>query len=381
MRGIGPHIILDKSVLEMLSGDEFLLLTEYFRLVVPPVLIEEIVADLELKPTERRLPDVVVKRLADRMREALGFEPVDYVQAVAGNLIGHHIPMFGQVPIGPRPNAYRTADGEGFIYDRKPEQDFWERLAIGKFEPTDVGRARQWRNQISQIDLQKMHRELSPSAKYAFGPVVSCQDVLLLVDRYMEDTDREAQGDLIKDCAAFVGLSEDHQNAALRRWEDLNYPKFRDFTPYAAYVTRLNSAFAIGVSTGLLTTRSTNAIDLQYLCYAPFTMVFTSADRFHETMWPAAAGRNTFVHGAELKADLRERLQRRAAGREVKRSGFHPPRSDDSVITKVFDIYMRAEGPSDRQQKRSPRTVDELDPQTRERLKKVWEEIDKRRGG
>jgi hypothetical protein len=31
MRGIGPHIILDKSVLEMLSGDEFSLLTEYFR--------------------------------------------------------------------------------------------------------------------------------------------------------------------------------------------------------------------------------------------------------------------------------------------------------------------------------------------------------------
>jgi hypothetical protein len=58
----------------MLSGDEFSLLTKYFRLVVPPVLIDEIVADLELKPTERRRPDVVVKRLAERMRKALGYE-------------------------------------------------------------------------------------------------------------------------------------------------------------------------------------------------------------------------------------------------------------------------------------------------------------------
>jgi len=65
MLGIGPHVILDKSVLEMLSGDEFSLLTEYFRLVVPPVLTEEIVADLELKPTERRLPDVVVALKGD----------------------------------------------------------------------------------------------------------------------------------------------------------------------------------------------------------------------------------------------------------------------------------------------------------------------------
>jgi hypothetical protein len=96
----------------MLSGDEFSLLTKYFRLVVPPVLIDEIVADLELKPTERRLPDVVVKRLAERMRKALGYEPVDYVQAVAGNLLGAAIPMFGQVPIGSRPNAYRTALGK-----------------------------------------------------------------------------------------------------------------------------------------------------------------------------------------------------------------------------------------------------------------------------
>jgi hypothetical protein len=373
MLGIGPHIILDKSVLEMLSGDEFSLLTRYFRLVVPPVLIEEIVADLELKPCERRLPDVVVKRLAQRMREALGYEPVDYVQAVAGNLMGHNIPMFGQVPIGPRPNAYRTSDGEGFIYDRNPEQEFWDRLATGKFESSDSGRARVWRNEISHIDLQKMHRDLSPSAKLAFGPSASCQDVLLLVDRYMENTDHAAQSDLIRECAAFVGLSEDGRNAVLYRWEGLRRPKFRDFAPYAAYVTRLNSAFVIGVSTGVVTTRSTNVIDLQYLYYAPFTMVFTSADRFHETMWLAAAGRNTFVHGAELKADLRDRLQRSAAGQESKRRGFHPPRSEDSVITKVFDIYMRPEIPR-RERDDLPRTIDDLEPEIRDNFKKIFEE-------
>ena len=115
MSGIGPHIILDKSVEQLLSGDEFSLLTESFRLVVPPVLTEEIVADLELKPTERRLPDVVVKRLAGKMAEAVGYEPVDYVQAVAGNLMGYDIPMFGQVPIGPRPNAYRSF-GRGRVH-------------------------------------------------------------------------------------------------------------------------------------------------------------------------------------------------------------------------------------------------------------------------
>lgn len=67
-------------------------------------------------------------------------------------------------------------------------------------------------------------------------------------------------------------------------------------------------------------------------------------------------------------------------GQKVRGVGIHPPRFDGSVITKVFDIYMRAEEPADRPRERSPRTVDELDPETRERLKKVWEEIDKRKG-
>lgn len=77
---------------------------------------------------------------------------------------------------------------------------------------------------------------------------------------------------------------------------------------------------------------------------------------------------------------LRERHHRQMDGQKVRGVGIHPPRFDGSVITKVFDIYMRAEEPADRPRERSPRTVDELDPETRERLKKVWEEIDKRKG-
>lgn len=280
----------------------------------------------------------------------------------------------------PQTERLPNCSGEGFIYDRKPEQEFWERLAAGVFEASEV-RAREWREKIAQIDLQKLHRALVSSGRQALGPVSSCHDILLIVDRHMENPGADVQRKLISECAVFVGLNEDGQKAVLRRWEGLHRPKFRDFAPYAAYVARLNLTFAIGVSTGVVTTRSTNAIDLEYLFYAPFTMVFTSADRFHETMWPAASGRNTFVHGAELKADLRERYRRQMEGQKVRGVGIHPPRIDDSVITKVFDIHMGAEEPVDRPRERSPRTVDELEPEIQERLKKVWEEIDKRKGG
>jgi hypothetical protein len=193
--------------------------------------------------------------------------------------------------------------------------------------------------------------------------------------------DAGIQNFFVRESALMIGFNEAGQSAVLRRWESLNRPSFRDFAPYAAYVSRLHATFAIGVSTGVITTRPTNAIDLQYLCYAPFCMVFASADRFHETMWPAVAGRNSFVHGSELKADLRMRLQRRAAppdGETAERRGVHPPRIDGSVITKVCDIYLTPE-PTRRDHASSPCTIDDLDARTRERLKKAFDAIDRRK--
>jgi hypothetical protein len=376
MLGLGPHIIIDKSVLEMLSGDEFSLLTEYFQLVVPPVLIEEIVADLALKPKERRLPEDVVRRLARRMAEAVGYESVHYVQAVGGNLLGHDVPMFGQVPIGGRPNAFSTEDGDGFIYDQVPEQQFWQRLAAGEFDSSDAERAKAWRRDIAHIDLEALQRNWSPIAKTHFF-----DDVLLGVDKAMENADDTVQENLIKGAVACIGFSDVAEKVVLTRWERMSRPKFRSFAPYAAYVTRLFMTFAAGVSSSVITTRSTNLIDLQYLCYVPFCSVFSSGDRFHETMWPAAAGRNSFVRGAELKADLRRRHQRRSTGADTRR--IHPSRSDGSVITRMHDLYGIPESQSskspERKQEGKIQTIEDLDPETQERLKRAFEEMNQAR--
>jgi len=383
MLGIGPLIILDKSVLQMLSADEFSLLTDYFRLVVPPVLIEEIIADLELKANERTIPEDVVRRLASRMAEARGYESVHYLYALGGSLLGGYVPMCGPVPIGNRPNAFHTDDREGFIYDKVPEQQFWERLASGRFDAQDKERAQRWRRDLSQIDLEKIHRDLSGQSRQAFGKLTSCDEIVRIVDLSMENADATVQLALVRGAALMAGFDQSGQSTVLRRWEALNRPKFRDFAPYAAYVSRLHATFAVGVSSGVITTRATNAIDLQYLCYAPFCMVFASADRFHETMWPAVAGRNSFVHGAELKLDLNSRCEQMAAqsasAEATARRGIRPPRNEGSVITRMCDIYLIPEPTRRDKAAATPRTIDELDESTRERLKKAFEAIDRRR--
>jgi hypothetical protein len=378
---VGPLTILDKSALQMLNEEEFSFLTRYLSLVVPPVLIDEIVADLKLKPTERTIPENVVKALARKMANAVGAIPVHYAEAVAGNLFGGDVTMFGQVPIGDRPNAYPTYDGEGFIYDQVPEQEFWDRLASGRFSEQDMVRAAEWRRSAKAIDLEAIQRTWAGPRKQFFGPIHSGFDLALAVDRFMEQDGEGFQENMIRNSAASVGLNELGQKAVIDRWQNLDRPKFREFAPYAAYVTRLYLAFVIGIGAGVVTTRATNYIDLQYLNYVPFCMVFSSADRFHELMWSVSAGRNSFVSGEELKSDLKARndaCRNASSSASAQHSAVeYPPKFAGSIINKVWDIYIIPQPPQ--REESQIRTIDDLDPETQARLRKAFQEIDRRK--
>jgi hypothetical protein len=120
---IGPLLILDKSTLHMLSTEEFSELSMNFMLVVPPVLIKEIIADLKTKRKDR-VPEDTVAVLARRMTHAHGGEPVHWQHLVSGNLFGQGVPMFGPVPIGMRDNVFRTKDGRGLVYDTVQSKGF-----------------------------------------------------------------------------------------------------------------------------------------------------------------------------------------------------------------------------------------------------------------
>jgi hypothetical protein len=63
---IGPLLIFDKSFVEMLNPEEVSELSMHFKFVGTPTLIGEIIADLKLEPSERRVPSDVVKALGNR---------------------------------------------------------------------------------------------------------------------------------------------------------------------------------------------------------------------------------------------------------------------------------------------------------------------------
>lgn len=61
---IQPHLIPDKSVLQMLNPRELFELEIFFQVTGTPILTNEILADLEKPPGKNRLPRDMVKALA-----------------------------------------------------------------------------------------------------------------------------------------------------------------------------------------------------------------------------------------------------------------------------------------------------------------------------
>ena len=60
----------------------------------------------------------------------------------------------------------------------------------------------------------------------------------------------------------------------------------RSFAPYAYHCLRVQLLYYTGMMQGFFGTRSSNVVDLEYLCYTPFAFVFCSGDKLHRQIAP-----------------------------------------------------------------------------------------------
>jgi hypothetical protein len=150
-----------------------------------------------------------------------------------------------------------------------------------------------------------------------------------------------------------------------------------EFAPYAASVLRLFLTFVCGLARGFIGPRPTNYIDLQYLYYSPFCMVFVSNDKFHREMWRATSGVHSFVWGQDIKDDLRRRIAGRGKMNEsatdaTNKQGSSPPHS---VITEMWGTYMRPTEKSE--QLGRAKTFEDLDPAIQRQFRDAVKEFDR----
>jgi hypothetical protein len=149
----------------------------------------------------------------------------------------------------------------------------------------------------------------------------------------------------------------------------------KEIAPYAISITRLYLTFIGALARGFMGPRASCYIDLQYLFYAPFGMVFASNDRFHRDLWGATSGRNSFAWGADLKADLSARVAIRKNPDDA--SERFPVELPGSIINQLWKRYIK-HYPTPAETLRKPETIDDLEPDVRDailRAGKVFDEM------
>jgi len=342
---MGPIIIFDKSALEQLSVDESCWLDNFFLTNITPLLYVETLADLAKIPKSGRVArtaEQIVGELAIKAPSMNSFPNAYHLTLLGQNLMGASIDMSNR-PLIRGGQTVRSPQGKLAVhFDPFPEYETMQRWQDGEFLAIENELAQQWRAELSNVDLRTAEwiRNLKPRGTH-FRDLA---EVKALVDRVVTSGDRH----LLLAALDLWGVPNAAKNAILRRYDQASQPPLSVFAPYAAFVLRIDLVFHLAIDAGLISSdRPSNMIDVAYLYYLPFCMVFTSNDKLHARLSPLFMELGqTFVPGSELKACLAELdLYYSLLPEDMKATGImafavYPPEHLESLLTRLWDRYL-----------------------------------------
>jgi hypothetical protein len=214
-----------------------------------------------------------------------------------------------------------------------------DRWCAGDFDGMEREFAKLWRSDQALIDLEAL---IKGTKHLRVGSLTSLEAVLEQVQATLFGPGRDYSH--LDNLMQLAGGEPASRAKALRRWNRSGRPPPAEFVPYTAFVARLEAIFMFGLHAGVVTTRATNRIDIEYFKYLPFTEVFSSGDRLHATLFPVFARRNqSFVAGNDLKNALQQMADHydRLSENEKKHGSMsyadYPPVEMDNAVTKLFD--------------------------------------------
>lgn len=327
---IQPHLILDKSVLQMLNPRELFELEIFFQVTGTPILTNEILADLEKPAGKNRLPREMVKALAAK-RWSSPMEPMHFRKAALTNLLYQDVPMRGATFIDI--DAPHVTKGLGLSINLRPLQHVWARWAAGDFSPLDTQVARSIRMATEGYDPAVIRDGWQPYTTKHFAACKTLPELIVAVDDLMATFSEPVQRVLLRITMGILKVPYSDARLVWRLFNAGLIPRLQDYARYAAYITRLSLVYICGITKGLVKAGDHDVGDMQYLFYAPFCHVFASNDKLHRTLW-ATVQRHIptfFIWGDDLKKDLRIRADLREQS-PARVAGPIPITLPDSVI-------------------------------------------------
>lgn len=341
---MGPVIIFDKSTLESLNPDEAVWLDNFYLSNITPLFFVETLADLEKEVRAGRTPEQIVGSLAYKTPDYGSKPNAHHTLLLQGELLGH-----GKLDLEygrPHITGGKTVELEGktgVIFEPSPEEEALSRWQDYKFMELERLRAKKWRQGLSNIDFEYHYKGFQ--AFFPLGKPKNLADVKKFVDFYINSSDQES---VLGFGLSLLGIVEEGQERVIKRWKEEGSQNINQFAPYFTHVFSVDFFFYLAIAADIIGRgRSSHKIDIAYLYYLPFCMVFTSNDKLHADIAPFFLRENqSFIPGNELKADLGkldkhyDSLPQEEKERGIISFAFYPPKDDGFLITRLWDKHM-----------------------------------------
>jgi hypothetical protein len=342
---MGPVIIFDKSTLESLNPDEAMWLDNFYLSNITPLFFIETLADLEKKARSGRTAEDIVGSLAYKTPDYSSKPNAHHRNLLDGEIFyGQEVDMTYGRPHITGGKTVELGGKMGVFFEPSPEEEALSRWQKHEFIEIERNIAKKWRQDLSNIDLEETY--LAYQVFFPLGKPKTLADVKKFVDFYIDGPDQEL---LITFATALIGLNSLGQTKVLERWRAAAKPSMREFVPYLTHVFSVELFFNLAIASDLIGRgRPSHKIDLAYLYYLPFCVVFTSNDKLHAEIVPFFLRENqSFVLGSELKTDLAkldkhydESVSEEEKARGVMSFAFYPPNEGDFLISRLWDKHM-----------------------------------------
>jgi len=340
---MGPVIILDKSTLQSLSPAEVFILNKFYYIHITPVLLIEILGDLK-KPSKKGLSEDRVMHLANKILPSDSAISAHYMNLLVSSLFGYPVKMerrpnlVGGIPV-------RSESGEsGVIFDVSPEEKVLNNWKDGNFTEAENLLSEQWRESTRALDLESFKKAAKRKIRTPKS-LSNIEELNQYVSRLL--TQERLQTGLLRWLVEEYRLELDVAQRIFLRWEQSKEKLIRDFSPYAYYCFHVLTLFYFGLIFDLIGTRATNKVDLEYIYYLPFCMVFVSNDKFHKSIiGPFLNSDQVFVSGEDLKKDLEYLLNewntlRYPKGRTWQaKHGYGPPDNSNCLTFLLWKKFL-----------------------------------------
>jgi hypothetical protein len=346
---MGPTIILDKSAFQSLSWREHLVLDVHFTENLTPILGLELLADLRKEEPGTRPGDEIAKGLAAKFGGSGPATNIDYRTLCILSLQGETLPSDGRIVVEAS-HVGRTSDGSlGALIDLSPLNRGILRWSKGHFEEFEREFAAYWGERTKSLEMDSLLEELSYH-HVIIPKVETIKELREEVDRLLATA--TLQDVWLKWLFAQLEVGRVEQKAISARWKGRSHIFLREFAPYAWHCLRVVLSLVGATRHRLIPQRPTNLLDIQYLYYAPFCMVFSSNDRVHKALAPLLLrGDQIFVSGEDLKhdleriADFREGLSPEEMRYLAFALGSYPPPTVSRVVQEIWRKHCRPWNP------------------------------------